>query len=146
MMRACKGEREHRSVIKYNFLLQLFCYHARPLFCKLQARTKATKLHLNKRKKKTKNLFTNQLNIYLQDPANHFQRRQPNLDCIDLHDLHGANDLWAVQEYNMGKELERKLQFHHERTLTIAPAHCTWIFSHLQTTLEGSLSCITNMT
>ena len=57
-----------------------------------------------------------------------------------------VNDLLAVQEENMGKEFERTLQFHHERTFTTAPAHCTWIFSHLHTTQEGSHSCITSMT
>ena len=55
MMRACKGEREHRSVIKYNFLLQLFCYHARPLFCKLQYQQELKQQNYILTKEKKKN-------------------------------------------------------------------------------------------
>ena len=72
MMRACKGERERENVIKYNFLLQLFCYHARPLFCKLQYQQELKQQNYiltKKKKKKTKNLFTNQLNIFKIQPT-----------------------------------------------------------------------------
>ena len=42
-------------------------------------KARAIQLHLEKKKKNTNKLFTNQLNI-LQDLASHFQRTQPNFD------------------------------------------------------------------
>ena len=48
--------------------------------------------YIFKNKNKNKKLKNcSQINLIYSDPANHFQRTQPNLDCIGLHELHSAN-------------------------------------------------------